>query len=224
MDEAYAQIVVSMPWSKKLRGLPEKNRAEALGFYAAACCYCQDNLTDGRIDRDELVKVFPAPKHVERLARLLVDATLMEFDGETYEIHDYLDYNRSRAEVEQLRAVRKAAGSAGGRASAQAKRQASAVASAQANPKQSSTQLTANSYQLKDKPLSLEIPESVLGYWTEKSCREPSDAELRSLRVLCKAHPAHVVELAIGQACAQGESPDNFALITTIAKSEGSRS
>ena len=74
----------------------------------------------------------------------------------------------------------------------------------------------------KDKTLSLStgIDESVLGYWSDKIGREPKDSDLRSLRILCKRYPAETINYAIGQACVQGAPPDNFGLITTIAKGE----
>lgn len=72
-----------------------------------------------------------------------------------------------------------------------------------------------------DKPLSLSgVDEGVLGYWVGKAGRDPSKSDANSLRSLCKNFAPHVVATAIGQAVMQGSPPDNFALITTIAKSE----
>lgn len=77
-----------------------------------------------------------------------------------------------------------------------------------------------------DNPLSLPdrspdgVPEDVLGYWESKVCRSPREADLKSLRTLCKNFSAGVVKIAIGQAVVQGEAADNFALITTIARAE----
>lgn len=72
------------------------------------------------------------------------------------------------------------------------------------------------------KPLSssTKIPDQVLGYWCDKTGRDPKPADLKSLRSLCKHFPVEVVNLAIGQAVAQGSAADNFALITAIAKKE----
>jgi len=57
-------------------------------------------------------------------------------------------------------------------------------------------------------------------YWMQKSGKEPTPDDVRSLRVLCKKYPHQIVGGAIGQAVIQGERPDNFALITTICKAD----
>lgn len=72
----------------------------------------------------------------------------------------------------------------------------------------------------KDKPVSLSVDEAVLGYWQDKSGREPKPDDLRSLFILCKTFGNDVVKLAIGQACVQGSSADSYGLITTIARAE----
>lgn len=69
--------------------------------------------------------------------------------------------------------------------------------------------------------LSLDgIDISVLGYWEGKVGREARADELKSLRSLCRHYEPGVINTAIGQAVIQGSPPTNFALITTIAKSE----
>lgn len=70
---------------------------------------------------------------------------------------------------------------------------------------------------------STKIPDQVFGYWSDKAGRDAKPADLKSLTSLCKHFPPEVVNLAIGQAVAQGYPADNFALITTIAKAEVSR-
>jgi hypothetical protein len=73
----------------------------------------------------------------------------------------------------------------------------------------------------KDKTLSFEgVEDSVIGYWMDKACRDPKPADLRSLRILSKSYGPNVLTTAIGQAVMQGDSADNYALITTIAKAE----
>jgi hypothetical protein len=113
MAETYARIIVTLPWSEKVTDIADKDRAAAFGFYTAACCYCQENLTDGRIRRAELVKVFPCAKP-ERMAELLVKARLFNADEDAYHVHDYLDWNKSRAEIEEEIEQKREAGRAGG--------------------------------------------------------------------------------------------------------------
>lgn len=73
----------------------------------------------------------------------------------------------------------------------------------------------------KNKPLSaVFVPDSVLGYWQAKAHRAPTDADTHSLHVLCKRYGADTVNLAIGQAVAQGATADTYGLITAIAKAE----
>lgn len=80
----------------------------------------------------------------------------------------------------------------------------------------------------KDKPLSLNeqvevqitVPSDVLGYWEGKAGRDPKVSDARSLRTLVKNYGPSVTKLAIGQACSQGAAPDDFGLITTIARAE----
>lgn len=77
------------------------------------------------------------------LADELVDAKLFHVCRGGWKIHDYLEYQLSKREVQQLVEDRRKAGQAGGRASAQAK--------AQANLKQTSSKI-------KPIPLSLSVP------------------------------------------------------------------
>jgi hypothetical protein len=70
----------------------------AIGLHVAALCYCNRNLTDGRI-----------PKGIEtRLTRVsrvagwvteLVDQGLWFEERDAWRIHDFLDYQPSRAKV-----------------------------------------------------------------------------------------------------------------------------
>lgn len=132
MDELYARIVVSLPWHEKILGITERDRAAAFGYYVAACCFCQEQLSDGFIRTAELVKVFP-DKRYDRLVRTLMDAELFERADNGFLVHDYLDVNKSRAEVLAERKQKRDAGRRGGKASAQARAQAPAKAAATAD-------------------------------------------------------------------------------------------
>lgn len=123
MIEHYAEIAVSLPWSEKVQNIPDAERDAAFGFYTAACCYCQDNLTDGRIKTLELPKVFPT-KRFKKHAQALLAARLFDETDEGYYVHDYLHYNKSAEEILALTNTRRNAGRKGGQASAQARAQA----------------------------------------------------------------------------------------------------
>lgn len=142
----------------------------AWGYWLAGLAYCNRNLTDGFIpwnkartlcsfeiveDDGLMWELSRVSGHAgedmtaEWLIGLLIDAELWEevkngkgrVDG--YLIHDYPDYQPLKAQIEEERAKKVAAGQAGGKASAQARAQASAQAEwqapAQAKSKQSST-------------------------------------------------------------------------------------
>lgn len=110
-----------------------------------AIAHCNRYLTDGVIDQAVL------PTLIHGLERLEIDGTpandidwvaqlltlgLWERHDRGYLVHDYLDFNRCREEVEWLKAQKRSAGSKGGQASAQARATAPArppaVAPAQA--------------------------------------------------------------------------------------------
>lgn len=248
MADIYAQIDVDLPWHEKLRALPVAVAPAALGLYSAGLCHCQKNLTDGIIFRGQIAALMPIrPADAKKLTQALCDARLWEDCGDYILVHDYLDWNKSRSQIEEIRERRRSAGSKGGRTRAtasQANAQASATANAQAESKQAASKTEARPYPTtttttdtattpgcdgfsgcKDKPLSFDagetgVPGSVLGYWSDKTGRDPDAAELRSLRILCRSYPAHVVNMAIGQCVVQGNPPTNFALVTAIAKAE----
>jgi len=94
--------------------------------------YCNRNLTDGFIPaavaQEKAWSADPnAPGYqIERL----VEAGLWEKASSGYVMHDYLDYQPSREDVWNERALKQAYGQAGGRASAKARAKASAKAAA----------------------------------------------------------------------------------------------
>lgn len=101
-------------------GLPEHPKILAAGgdagwLWLCADCYCSRQTTDGRIPK-ALVPRLSDREDPMRLAQILVDVGLWYDRGDHYEMHDYLEHNRSAAEVKELRAKRAAAGARGGRA------------------------------------------------------------------------------------------------------------
>ncbi|KKN16062.1 hypothetical protein LCGC14_0979510 [marine sediment metagenome] len=88
---------------------------EAAWLHIEGLCYCAQQETDGAILDAALVKLtqFSKPK-AERLAVRLVEVGLWERNGAGWLIHDYLDYNPSKKELEARRETKRRAGQAGG--------------------------------------------------------------------------------------------------------------
>lgn len=120
-------------------GMPEHPKVEALSDRAFRVlvdlwCWCSRQLNDGVIPEAVWLKRTGTPKVRKELLAALVDVV----DGQ-YVMHDYLEHQRSRAQVEALKAKRAEAGRKGGRA--RAANQANAEASATANGKHSGTKI-----------------------------------------------------------------------------------
>lgn len=131
MEEIHARIAVVMPWHEKVCAIEEEDRLAAFGLYTASVCFCQQNLTDGRIRNVDLARVFPSPD-VSRIAGLLLAVNLFDEDGAGYRVHDYLEHNKSREQIEAEKDAKRTAGRKGGQASAIARAQAPASPPAQA--------------------------------------------------------------------------------------------
>lgn len=106
-----------MPWGRlddslydhpKLDLLPVEDRLAGVGLWARAISWCNRFLTDGHVPRDRVTKL----DGTIDLADQLVTAGLWEPASHGYQIHDFLEFNDSRAEVLERRqkdAERKAA-------------------------------------------------------------------------------------------------------------------
>lgn len=116
--EAYAVIFVSAPWHRKVLSIPDEDRAAAFGFWAASLALCQAQRNDGLIPRPQLAGVFACPEaQRERLVETLVAAGLFDDVGDSIQIHDYSDHNRTRAEIESAHHRMREGGRRGGQAS-----------------------------------------------------------------------------------------------------------
>ena len=104
-----------------------------MGLHCWSISYSDYHRTDGFVPTG----VWPALPGTPGAIRSLVTTGLWEPVAGGYMVHDYLDYNRSRADIEALEQARRLAGQAGGaakaRASPLAKPLAFAIASATAN-------------------------------------------------------------------------------------------
>ncbi|HEX5496890.1 MAG TPA: hypothetical protein VFX70_20200 [Mycobacteriales bacterium] len=114
--------------------LPEHPKISAAGgeagwLFVAGLCYCSRNLTDGFIPAAVVGRLTDLRRPTV-LAGRLVETGLWHERGHTcptcppvaggYLVHDYLAFQRSAAQVADIKAKRAAAGRAGGRAKAQA--------------------------------------------------------------------------------------------------------
>lgn len=79
--------------------------SEAIHLWLGIRAYCGQNLTDGFIPTDMLDEVRGPRDSRKRLAALeaLVDNRLIEPSDAGYQMHDFLDWSRSKAEITELR-------------------------------------------------------------------------------------------------------------------------
>lgn len=104
-------------------------------LHVAALCYCNRNLTDGLLSQRGIAVLCALTSASKKHLIELVTAGVWdeyEPDG-CFLIHDYLEHNPSKAEVQERRAKRSAAGRKGGKRSGKARAQANAEANAEAN-------------------------------------------------------------------------------------------
>lgn len=92
-----------------------------MALQIAALCYCNRNLTDGFIP-EEVVPLLIAGG--AKILPKMVELDLWERVKGGYQVHNYLEYQRSKEQVAEAKAMKQAAGQAGGRASAKARGQA----------------------------------------------------------------------------------------------------
>jgi hypothetical protein len=105
--------------------------AAEMGLIACAITCANRLLSDGIIPRGWPSRRFGAD--IESIVkRLVTDGVWKRLRDGNYEIVGYLDHNRSKQEVEEMKQVRASAGRVGGQRSAQAKAQALAQANGQA--------------------------------------------------------------------------------------------
>jgi hypothetical protein len=131
----YIKVHDGMPDHPKIVGLTDA----AFRLLVECWCYCSRHLTDGKLTDAALRKIGgPKPQNE------LVKAGMLELlpDG-LWQAHDYLQHQRSAAEVSELRSKRRAAGKASAAARAQqngSKRSASVEQVAQQNGNKTATE------------------------------------------------------------------------------------
>lgn len=119
-----------------------------LAMQVAGLCYCARRLTDGDIPAQIVPQLLAVPRaQAVRLAETLVECGVWERRGPDYYVHDYLEYNPSREQVEAKRAAkhesRVRSGRLGGQRSGEARhaaRPSKTEANDQAKAKQNEAQ------------------------------------------------------------------------------------
>lgn len=105
----YITVHDRMPENRKIRPLSDK----AFRTLFELWCWCSQERNDGKIEARAL-KTFGTP----RARSELISAGLIEPTGDedgSYQVHDYLEHQRSRAQIEELSQKRAEAGKRGGR-------------------------------------------------------------------------------------------------------------
>lgn len=111
-------------WIKMDDRFPDDPKVAALtdGAYrlwTTGIAYCSRHLTDGKIAEQVIGRW--GVKHPDRAASELVAGGLWRSNANGYEVVNYLKFQRSREQIEDLKVKRAEAGSRGGRASASSK-------------------------------------------------------------------------------------------------------
>ena len=97
-----------MPWFRiddsfydhpKVKALPKRDRAPAVGLWALAGAWSSKHLTDGKLPRAGVAEFAPV-----RLADALGKCGLWEYDdADGFVFHDWLEIQPSRVQVEERR-------------------------------------------------------------------------------------------------------------------------
>lgn len=104
----YFTLTNEYPRHRKIRGLSDK----AFRLHVTLIALCNGDRSDGALTAGDLEMMGPKP------AKELLTAGLVVADGDQYRMHDYLEHQKSRAEIESLMADRSRSGGVGGRKSA----------------------------------------------------------------------------------------------------------
>jgi hypothetical protein len=95
---------------------------EAFALDVRAIAYCCKHLTDGFVDEAVVASWYPDPARKQVLQNILLEVGRWEAVEGGFSIHDFLDYNKSKAEVEAERRKKAEAGKLGGKRSGEARR------------------------------------------------------------------------------------------------------
>ncbi len=98
-----------MPWVRLDDAFPESPKMLAVGplglaLQVRALCYCSRNLTDGVISRHALGILTAGVRRSRVTIEVLLRERVWAEEGDGYVVLNYLDYQPSKAEIEQKRA------------------------------------------------------------------------------------------------------------------------
>lgn len=116
-----------MPWVKLDTDFSDHPKviaagAEGMALYVAGLCYCARHETDGRIPKAAVKRLVELRKPMQ-VAEMLVSVGLWDDDeGGCYIVRDYLEYQTSKAQMEEIRQQKREAGRRGGLASGESRR------------------------------------------------------------------------------------------------------
>ena len=127
-----------MPWGRvdddfydhpKVKALPVAVRNAACGLYWRAVSYSNRYLTDGRLSEAALLALDATPETITALANIAPGMHFGLFEKcpgmrSGYRVHDFLDRNKSRAQVEAEREIKANSGRLGGIKSGESRRAA----------------------------------------------------------------------------------------------------
>jgi hypothetical protein len=151
----------------------------AAWVFVRSLCYSGRNLTDGLITRAVARELAGSGPKAQRAVSALVAARLWEMTTGGYAIHDYLDYQPSRSDVEKLRRAKAEAGRAGGLRSGEERRSKSEAEAEAASKHRASDLLEATG-----KQNGTPVPGSVPGPARATSSRRSGtkdDGEMRHI-------------------------------------------
>lgn len=83
----------------------------AFRLHASSVLYCSRYLTDGFIPKPQVSKLIPTFRAA--YVNELIKSGLWVAEGGGYYVHDYLQWNRSKAEIEAVQAAKSKAGRKG---------------------------------------------------------------------------------------------------------------
>lgn len=114
--EIYGAVRISLPWHRKVLALPDDVRLAAVGFYCATLALCQALRNDGYLPTGQLAGVIECSKgERDRVVAALIGVRLFDAADGGVQVHDWLQHNRSKAEIEAGRTAMSEGGRKGGK-------------------------------------------------------------------------------------------------------------
>ncbi len=108
-DRIYIRLDQGMPENRKIVGLSDS----AFRLYIEAICWCSRQRSNGAIPPAALKKLGPA-RAVKEITT--GPGALLESDGDSWWVHDYLQHNRSSTEIDVIKEAKSDAGNKGAHA------------------------------------------------------------------------------------------------------------